>query len=532
MRLSTRVLIGIIFLVLITGVGFAYLIRSSGQIESQIRLTNSVYVPAMRALNQIENTFFLLEADIDSSLQEGILRPKDSLEGVIIVRAQLISDLLKVVNLDKGDLRNALTSFLEARESFSVGLEKSYANWNDRSEYLKQLSDARSEFRARMKSLSRLLDLELSQNAKLMETKAKKMEANLLMLSIIGALLSFGFLVYLRRSFQPLEELTHLMRGVSEKGLSEAMILGLSKNKRAVGEIALLWQSFQNMASSLFEQSSTLHSQKVNLERANQEAAAQNEELTKARAKLLQSEKLSLVGQMSAQMAHEIRNPLNAISLHTEILELGSGDRKIEKEFILPIKREIQRLIELTESYLNISKDPKLDMGRFQINDILEDIHQLYQPLFKERGVFFTCDLADIPECTGDKSKLLQALTNLIKNSFEAFDNMTDQKNKFVRLISQRNAEGELEISVLDNGQGISKEQQNDLFTAFNTTKAQGSGLGLITVKQVVEAHRGTVSCESSPGKGTKFTIRLPLLTDINQGVRRDGWVQSKDTHS
>lgn len=530
--MSTRVILGFVLMILTTGFGFSFLISGSRQIDSKIRLMNLTYVPAMKALNQIEGTFFLLEADLDRSLQEGILRPKESLEEIILVRTQTVSVLLKELILEYEELGIIFSQFVEAREKFSKELDRVYLNWNDRFTYSSQLSDARAEFRAKLKSLNRILDSELSRNTKLMEEKTNKLKTSLIILTIIGSLFSVLVLFYLRRSFQPLDELTQVMKGVSESGLNSAIIASLSTEKGKVSEIALLWHSFRTMAVSLYEQSSVLQTQKVNLERANQEVAIQNDELKKARARLLQSEKLSLVGQMSAQMAHEIRNPLNAMSLHTEILESSMKEQKMNQELVYPIKREIQRLIELTDSYLNISKDPKLEIGKFQINDILEDVHQLYEPLFKERDVFFTCDLADIPEFAGDKSKLLQAITNLIKNSYEAFEGLENQKNRFVRLISQRNSVGDLEISVLDNARGITKEQQMDLFSAFHTTKAQGSGLGLVTVKQVVEAHKGSVSCESSLGKGTKFTIRLPLATDINQGVRLDGWVQSKDTHS
>jgi len=132
--------------------------------------------------------------------------------------------------------------------------------------------------------------------------------------------------------------------------------------------------------------------------------------------------------------------------------------------------------------------------------------------VLKEKGIFFTCDLGDVPPVPVDRPQMAQVIGNLIKNASEAFAGLQRSGAKYIRVITARDdAGGRLTVTVMDNGTGISAELQKNIFSPFYTNKAEGTGLGLTFSRQVVEAHGGEISFDSAPNQGTKFTIRLPL---------------------
>jgi signal transduction histidine kinase len=349
-----------------------------------------------------------------------------------------------------------------------------------------------------------------------------------ILLSAVFALccaLAFALSFWLARSLRPLETLAQHMRNISQRGLDESILRSLADLPTCHDEIGTLSRESQKMASSLLDKSKALQDQKQNLERAHLELASQNEELKNTQAKLLHSEKLGLVGRMAAQMAHEIRNPLNALNLHAEILEDQlKGDARA-LDHLAPLRKEINRLIKVTESYLDLSRGPRLQKGLVQVNELVEELHDLYQPLLREKDIIFTCDLGDIPALSVDRGQFLQVLGNLLKNASEAFESGQKAGGKYIRLITHYNEERrEVTVTVMDNGVGIGLDQQKNIFSPFYTSKAQGTGLGLTFSRQVVEAHGGEIRFDSAPQQGTKFTLRLPVQ------ARAEGEVSWKAT--
>jgi signal transduction histidine kinase len=494
------------------------------RLEQRMEAVNDIQVPALRALNQAENSFFLLESDLDKSMNEGILRPIDTLESVIGSRFDFLKRLLSSEGANDPLLREGILKLADSYHECVGVLDKVYKDWNGRAAYEAELSAKRSDFRLKLKGLIRDLDQE-------MRSVSTEVQRQLAWLGLVLALVmgtcglcTIVFSVWLAKSLRPLESLAQIMRDISANGLSEQVVSELAGLPESSDEVGTLSRESTKMAASLLDSNKLAKDQKQNLERAHRELSRQNEELRTAQAKLVHSEKLGLVGRMAAQMAHEIRNPLNALNLHAELLEDQIRANSKARESMAPIRKEINRLITVTESYLDLARAPRLQKTKIQVNELIEELHDLYEPVLKDRGIFFTCDLGDIPDVPLDRGQISQVIGNLIKNASEAFEGLPRNGASYIRVITQwQRAKGDVFITVLDNGGGISADSQKNIFSPFFTNKAQGTGLGLTLSRQVVEAHGGEISFDSTYHQGTKFTIRLPVASGAELGEESYG---------
>ena len=522
MRLSlkNKVLLGFSVLSLTVVMVFAYGAHTFTGLEARMKTVNDLYVPALKALNQVENSFFLLESDLDKSLREGILRPKDSLESVLTSRLEYLGKIAGE-HENEQKLKDGLTALSASYQECSAVLGKIYGDWAGRQFYEAELSSRREDFRFKLKSLTRDIDQEMRAVSAKVQEELSRLGIALTVVLAFCCSLALVLSYWLAQSLRPLGTLAQLMRNISQKGLDENVIRQLADLPSSHDEIGTLSRESQKMAASLLDKSKALQDQKQNLERAHVELAKQNEELKNTQDKLLHSEKLGLVGRMAAQMAHEIRNPLNALNLHAELLEDQLKQDKAALESLAPVRKEINRLITVTESYLDLSRGPRLEKAQVQLNEIVEELQDLYQPLLKERGIFFTCDLGQIPLISVDRSQFSQVLGNLVKNASEAFEESPRSGPRYIRMITHFSEEkSEVTVSVMDNGTGIALEQQKNIFSPFFTSKAQGTGLGLTFSRQVVEAHGGEISFDSAPQQGTKFSLRLPVLFSRNEAIK------------
>jgi signal transduction histidine kinase len=510
--LKARVLLSFAVLALTVLLAFAYGALTFRGLERRMQAVNDVHVPATRALNQIESSLFLLESDLDKSLGEGILRPKDALASVLESRL----DLLERLNRADGSISPALNAGLPVLRAgyaaLSDMLDKVYRNWDGRAVMAEELSQRRADFRLRLKTLIRDLDRESRDVSISVQAELRALALMLAALLGFSCLAAVVLSLWLAKSVRPLETLAQHMRAIALNGLSERSVQELAALPASHDEIGTLSRESFKMAASILDNHKALHQQKINLERAHQELAAQNDELRSTQNKLVHSEKLGLVGRMAAQMAHEIRNPLNALSLHTEILEGQLRGDAAALEDLRPLRTEINKLIAVTESYLDLARGPRLQKAPVEINQMVEELHGLYQPLLKEKGIFFTCDLGEIPAIPADRPQIAQVVANLIKNASEAFTDERAPGKRYIRVITAFRAhERDVTITVMDNGAGIAPELQKNIFSPFYTNKAEGTGLGLTFSRQVVEAHGGEIHFDSAVCQGTKFTVRLPV---------------------
>ncbi|MCO5144242.1 MAG: ATP-binding protein [Oligoflexia bacterium] len=518
--LKSKILFGFISLILFVSAALFYGASTFGELEKKMELTNSYFVPGLKALNQIENAFFLLESDLDKSLHEGIFRPKDSIESVIKSRIESLRSITETMPSKENQLVGGIDNLNKAFLEMSEILNRLALDWPNRQGYVFAINKTRNTFRAALKSSIRNVDHEIRLTSASIQNDINSLGVFLSISMFACLIFSILFVFILTLSLKPLISLAEIMREISKKGLSQSIVKKLALIRDGSDEIGTLSKETKKMATILLDNEKILLEQKRNLENAHTELAQQNLALKNTKSKLLQTEKLGLIGRMSAQMAHEIRNPLNALGLHLEILESEIKNQTPLMDMIVPIKNEVNRLIGVTESYLDLARGPKLSRTKTDINKLLEESYDLYQPLLKEKGISFTCDLAHIPNTLLDKGQIAQVFGNIIKNAVESFSSDLHRERKFIRLVSSFSHDDKMiEVTILDNGVGISREDRESIFNPFYTNKAKGNGLGLVNSRQIVEAHGGVISFDSAAGQGSKFTIRLPFVEiSMNKG--------------
>ena len=228
----------------------------------------------------------------------------------------------------------------------------------------------------------------------------------------------------------------------------------------------------------------------------------------------LQAERLAVVGTMAAQVAHEVRNPLGSITFNLELLsreitalaESSSHSPEEGRFLVSQFKQELGRIKQVVDGYMQLARLPKIDNHIFVLHDFLTQKLQLIQPELAEAKVTLGTQFDPaIDTVESDSDKLWQVLVNLIRNARQA---MPD--GGLVMIITEM-TDSELRISVSDTGKGIPAEHLPKLFTPFFTTKADGTGLGLVLVHQIIGEMGGKITCQSVTGSGATFVMTFPL---------------------
>jgi two-component system, sporulation sensor kinase A len=227
---------------------------------------------------------------------------------------------------------------------------------------------------------------------------------------------------------------------------------------------------------------------------------------------LVQNEKMLAIGTLSASLAHEIKNPLNSIVINMEILRnmlhkafVEKKDRPYEK-YLAVINEEINRLDRVIKDFLSYAKPQSSSFKAININNIIRNTAEFIAQEAKKQEIEINLDLdKDIYEVHGEENQLKQIFLNLLLNSLQA---MPDGGK--ILISSSNKPDGKVYVTLSDTGEGIKKEDRAKVFDLFFTTKAQGSGLGLPTVAQLIKNHGGQISFVSEYGKGSTFYITLP----------------------
>ena len=218
-------------------------------------------------------------------------------------------------------------------------------------------------------------------------------------------------------------------------------------------------------------------------------------------------EQLTLLGRFSAQMAHDLKNPLAALKGAAQFLEeqlAREGAPPDRRGFVQLMLAQVDRLESTVDRYQRLSQ-VQLAHAPVALGEVVREVLAL-QPFAAGGRVSVRAELADpLPVCSGDRELVAAALTNLVQNAFEA---MPEGGALTVRTQATRT---ELIVSVEDDGPGMDARTRERAFDEFFTTKASGCGLGLPFVRRVAEAHGGSVSLAPRPGRGTVATLRLPL---------------------
>lgn len=231
--------------------------------------------------------------------------------------------------------------------------------------------------------------------------------------------------------------------------------------------------------------------------------------------RLRQAESLAALTTISAGIAHEIKNPLGAISLHIQLMETElKKDKNLSENInysLNIVKEEINRLNNIIDDYLMTVRPLNSQLILVDLNKFLDSFIDFIKPELSSFNIKIIKDYKELPEVWLDEKYFRQALLNLIKNSVQAIKENGEitvksyKKNNYVF------------INIIDNGQGIPVEDQSKIFDPYFTTKSAGTGLGLTIVYKIIKDHKGIITFSSNNGE-TVFSIRLPL-SFIKEGL-------------
>jgi len=220
--------------------------------------------------------------------------------------------------------------------------------------------------------------------------------------------------------------------------------------------------------------------------------------------------RLAAISRLTGGVAHEIKNPLNAMALHLEVLKGKLDGQQPEVEVIT---REIKRLDTVVKTFLNFNKPVELKARPIDLSELVEQVLALVAIDAQSKNIEIDTALQDKLWINGDRDLLLQAILNIVNNGLEAMVNGG-------RLSLRTMADGdECQIAISDAGPGIAPEIQDRVFHLYFTTKERGSGIGLAMTFRVVQLHSGTIDFVSELGKGTTFRLRFPRMVDYQGAV-------------
>ena len=317
----------------------------------------------------------------------------------------------------------------------------------------------------------------------------------MLVIALVSALAAAAASVLLARSIvAPLRSLVGAVESVEQNKAYPQVEL------RRTDEIGYLGERFNAMVTSLAEKDRLL----TEMYRHEKERATLLEDEVRVK------ERLAALGEMSAGIAHEIRNPLGALAGFAELLSRQTTDPSA-RELVREILQEVNNLNRIVTQFLAFVREPQL---KAEPTDIAAVVKSAVEAVMAERGaekgrpdVRLELRLADAPPAVPvDANLIKQALMNLIQNAVEA---MPSGGTLGVRLETRAPW---LLIAVSDSGQGIAPEDRRRLFDPFFTTKKEGTGLGLAITHRLIQAHGGRIEIESQQERGSCFTVWLPMM--------------------
>lgn len=445
------------------------------------------------------------------SMVSGLLLPLSRQVVQIQIGSQTLAEEITRYYSDSGVPTDQSTFSRMARELYPYAIQKKFfvaeklldspsaSNSDPLPELARMVSTLRSEFEALNTSPDHNKFQQRFQNYKNgLQTLARKIEEetdkvteearlegqkNLLTTVGLSLLLVIIGLFCMGLAYQVLNPLPQLILSLRKLtgGDFDQNIKIKSADSDEVGQLA---REFNRMLSALKERDQKIKSQQK---------------------ELLQSEKLAAIGQLSAEVVHEIRNPLNSINLNIDWLETEVKDDNPEiKKTLRSVSREIERLGQITESYLVRARVKSTENHKTEINGLLKEIIQFERG--EGSGIEIEAQLSNAELfIKTERAKIKQAFINVLKNAKEAMPK--GGKIQVKTLLDENLAK----IVFSDNGQGMSEETKTKSFLPFFTTKSTGTGLGLSLTKEIVEAAKGRILVASQLGLGTTFTFEFPV---------------------
>jgi signal transduction histidine kinase len=240
------------------------------------------------------------------------------------------------------------------------------------------------------------------------------------------------------------------------------------------------------------------------LESSYQKLREQADQIIEIEEQLRRADRLSALGELSAGMAHEIRNPLGSIRGTAEILRDGVAADDPKQEFADILIREVDRLNRVLEDFLRFARPEPVEHGRFVLQQVVGDVLDLTRQQAVRNKIVVQVELGDEIEIPGQGEQIKQAFLNLVLNALQAMPNGGALK------VTIRALPKEVQVQVSDSGPGIAPEDRERIFNPFVTTRDSGTGLGLAITQRIIQGHGGRIILDSRPGEGACFTVCLP----------------------
>lgn len=218
-------------------------------------------------------------------------------------------------------------------------------------------------------------------------------------------------------------------------------------------------------------------------------------------------DKLTMIGQLTASIAHEIRNPLTTVRGFIQFLSKETKDEQF-KQFSPIILEELDRTNSIITNYLKMTKPEQFHLTDIPLHEVINGCVQLMRPYASYTNVSIEWEKNDPIFIRGDVHSLKQAIMNIIKNGIEAIEGQGIIKIN----VKPDYFKNKVQLRISDNGRGMSQEQLKQIGLPFYTTKSKGTGLGSMVTNKIIRDMNGSIEYESEIGQGTKVTIEFPLL--------------------
>ena len=447
----------------------------SNQSKDTARLRDEQNVETRKALIRLARLYF--PGLMDVRLRAGKETTQRVLEFAPDAERPFVADVSRKFD----ELTTRFAEYEAEADRVFTMLESPNPDWAAANEGLEHLQAMENALASTIRLMHGSLEARIHERVRQTQERERRTGVAIILLPVVAIGVGLFATGFAGRSLRPVRTLLEAVSRV-RRGDYEAKI-GVEGDN----EIALLSREFESMATSLKERE----------------------------AQLLRAERLAAVGRVSAQVAHEIRNPLSSIGLNVEMLSdqlattkfKTAEDEKEAHDLIASVTREVDRLTEITEDYLRLARLPTPVKRPEDLGRLVEEVMGFSHEEIERAGLTVELDIAATPlPISADEGQLRQVFLNLVRNAREAM-----AAGGFLR-VKTSSAGSQVEVAFTDTGSGMTPEVKEKLFEPFFTTKQGGTGLGLSLSRQIVEAHGGRIDVESEVGHGTTFRLSFPRL--------------------